>query len=83
MENEEPMKEGRKGVCHAIRGFSVALGSPHANRVNASESDRVGHRNSGAHLLVLFFLSGSSLPIHDRYLIDICNQDLLYLLYSI
>lgn len=67
------MKDEEEGVCHAIRGFSVALGSPHANRVNASESDRVGHRNSGAHFII-FFLSGSSLPIHDRYLINICNQ---------
>ena len=53
------MKDGKEGVCHAIRGFSVALGSPHAKRVNASESDRVGHRNSGAHSFFSFWFESA------------------------
>ena len=53
------MKDDEEGVCHAIRGFSVALGSPHANRVNASESDRVGHRISGAHFYFSFWFESA------------------------
>ncbi len=45
----------------------MALGSPHANRVNASETDRVGHRNNTG---ALFSGSSLSLPVpmhHTTY----------------
>ena len=51
------MKEGKKGFVMQSGDLVWLLGSPHANRVNASESDRVGHRNSGAHFFSFWFES--------------------------
>ena len=39
------MRDESKQIINAIRGISVALGSHHANRVNASESDRLDQPN--------------------------------------
>ena len=51
------MKDGRMRFVMQSGDLVWLLGSPHANRVNASESDRVGHRNSGAHFFSFWFES--------------------------
>ena len=58
------MKDGKKGFVMQSGDLVWLLGSPHANRVNASESDRVGHRNSGAHFI--FFLVRVLPMIHNK-----------------
>ncbi len=42
------MRDESKGFIMQSGEFSSTFSLPHANRVNASESDRMGQRNSGA-----------------------------------
>ncbi len=42
------MRNESKGFLMQSGEFSLTFSLPHANRVNASESDRADHQNSGA-----------------------------------
>ena len=57
------MRDESKPIINAIRGISVALGSHHANRVNASESDRLDQPNDSERAKIQAPFSGSSMPI--------------------
>ena len=75
------MRDDRIGIYNAIRRYSVALVSLHANRVNASESDRVGLRRSLSRsesadaTIQLTCLVFTTLPyLGDRELHQICSS---------